>query len=152
MRSKISSVKPLALSVAWLMCGQPSSVPLPRQVANDVVDVALGVAQPREGGRHRSVDDLEIAAAGQLLELDQGEVRLDAGRVAIHHQGDGAGGGDASYLGVAKAVLFAQAEHVIAFVAGRGQEIVGAIAFIEPDRSDAQAFVIRGRGVVAARR
>ena len=41
------------------------------------------------GRRDRGVDDLEVAAAGQFLELDQGEVRLDAGGVAIHDQADG---------------------------------------------------------------
>ncbi len=50
------------------------------------------------------VDDLEVAAARQLLELHQGEVGLDAGGVAIHHQADRAGRSDHRDLGVAVAV------------------------------------------------
>ena len=38
-----------------------------------------------------AVDDLEIAAAGELLEFDQREIGLDAGGVAIHDEADRAG-------------------------------------------------------------
>jgi hypothetical protein len=38
-------------------------------VAHDVLHFALVVAQVGEGLGHRAVDDLEVAAAGQLLEL-----------------------------------------------------------------------------------
>src|SRR5262249_37351130 len=41
----------------------------------------------------------------QLLVLDERDVRLDAGGVAVHHEGDGAGRGDDRRLGVADAVL-----------------------------------------------
>ena len=54
-------------------------------------DLAFAIAQRAQGFRHGAVDDLEVAAAGELLELHQGEIGLDAGRVAIHHQADGAG-------------------------------------------------------------
>ena len=69
---------------------------------------ALGIAEGAEGRGHGAVDDLEIAAAGELLELDQRKVRLDAGGVAIHHQADRAGRGDDRDLGVAVAVLLAE--------------------------------------------
>ena len=51
------------------------------------------------------VDDLDHAAADELLVLDEGEVGLDAGGVAVHHEADGAGGGEDGDLGVAVAVL-----------------------------------------------
>src|SRR5579875_3688016 len=57
-------------------------------VADDVLDLRLGVAEGAQRERHRAVDDLEIAAARQLLELDEGEIRLDPGGVAIHDEAD----------------------------------------------------------------
>ena len=50
------------------------------------------VAEAAQGPRDRLVDDGHVAAADQLLHLDQAEVGLDAGGVAVHHQADGAGG------------------------------------------------------------
>src|SRR5262249_31631913 len=87
-------------------------------VADDVVDLPGRVAEARQGGRQRGVDDLEVAAAGELLELDQGEVGLDAGGVAIHEQSNRAGRRDTADLGVAVAVLFAQREHPITLQPG----------------------------------
>ena len=48
--------------------------------------------------------------ADQLLVLDQGDVGLDAGRIAIHHEGDRAGGSEDGGLRVAVAVGLAQLE------------------------------------------
>ena len=53
---------------------------------------------------------LSIAAAGQLLVLDQRDVRLDAGGVAVHHEADRAGRRQHRRLGVAEAVLRAGAK------------------------------------------
>ncbi len=60
-----------------------------------------------ERQRHRLVDDLQHAAAGQLLVLHQGDVGLDARRVAIHQEADRAGGRQHRGLGVAEAVAAA---------------------------------------------
>ena len=70
---------------------------------------ALRIAEHAQRFRHRAVDDLEVAAAGELLELHQREVRLDAGGVAIHHQADRAGRRDHGRLRVAVAVLLRRA-------------------------------------------
>ena len=64
------------------------------RVGLDLRDLGLAVAQRAQGLRHGLVDDLEVAAAGQLLELHQREVGLDAGGVAVHDEADGAGGRD----------------------------------------------------------
>ena len=95
MRWSTSSVKPLALRLARVDVRAAVQRAGAAAVADDVLDLLRRVAEPVEGGRDRGVDDLEVAAAGQLLELDQGEVGLDAGGVAIHDQADGAGRRDA---------------------------------------------------------
>ena len=81
--------------------------------ALDALDLLHGVAEPGQRHRDELVDDLEVAAAGQLLELDEGEVGLDAGRLAVHDEADGAGWRDHRDLGVAEAVRLAQRQCVI---------------------------------------
>ena len=58
--------------------------------------------------------------------LDEGEVGLDAGGVAVHHEADGAGGGEDGDLGVAVAVLFAVGEGSVPGVLGLLDEGVEA--------------------------
>src|SRR3712207_7036125 len=41
-----------------------------------------------QGVRDGLVDDLEVAAADEALVLDERDVRLNARRVAVHHEGD----------------------------------------------------------------
>src|ERR671922_174762 len=71
------------------------------------------VAERRERQRHRLVDDRHLTAADQLLELDEREVRLDAGRVAVHQEGDRPGGGEHRRLRVAVAVLLAERDGLV---------------------------------------
>ena len=75
--------------------------------------VSLGVADLPQRPRDRQVDDLHRAAADELLELDQREVGLDARRVAVHHEADGAGRGEHRRLGVAVAVLLPELDDVV---------------------------------------
>ena len=77
-------------------------------VGDHVLDRLVVVAERPERARHGLVDDLEIAAAGELLELDQGEVGLDAGGVAVHDEADRAGRGDDRDLRVAKPMHLAE--------------------------------------------
>ena len=67
----------------------------------------------RKASRHRLVDDLEVAAAGELLEFDQCEVGLDARRVAIHDQTDRAGRRDDGRLRIAITVFLAEFEGAV---------------------------------------
>ncbi len=46
-----------------------------RDVGHDLLDLRFRVAQALERFRHRLVDDLEVATAGQLLELHQRKIR-----------------------------------------------------------------------------
>ena len=68
-------------------------------ITDDLLDLGLVIAQRTERLGHRLVDDLEVAAAGQLLELHQREVGFDAGGIAVHDEADGAGGRDDRRLG-----------------------------------------------------
>src|SRR5476651_132655 len=100
-----------------------------------------------EGGRDRGVDDLEVTAASELLELDEGEIGLDAGGVAIHDQADGAGRGDAGDLGVAEAVLLAQLDHAIRFTAGGLDEVARTVAVVDAHGGNSEGFVFLAWGV-----
>ena len=124
-------------------------------VRHDLGHFAGAVAKGLQRRRNRLVDDLEIAAPGQLLELDQREVRLDPGGVAIHHQTDGAGRGDHRGLRIAEAMHLTQAQRLIP---GRfcqcGQGLVGATCGVQRDRIDVHALIPRavahgGAAVVA---
>ena len=86
----------------------------------DLGDLAFGVAERAQRLRHGAVDDLEVAAAGELLELHQREVGLDAGGVAVHDQADRAGRRDHGRLRVAVAVLLAELDGAVPGGAWRG--------------------------------
>jgi len=55
-------------------------------VADDFAGLLWRVAELHHRGRNGVVDDFDDAAADELLVIDEGEVRLDAGGVAIHHE------------------------------------------------------------------
>ena len=82
-------------------------------IDHDLGDVAFAVAEHAQGFRHGAVDDLEVAAAGELLEFHQRKIWLDAGGVAVHHQADGAGRCDDARLRIAIAVGFAELQRAI---------------------------------------
>ena len=121
------------------------------RVADDLLDLGLAVAERAQGVGHRAVDDLEVAAAGQLLELDDGELRLDAGGVAVHDQADGARGRDHRGLGVAVAVRLAELERPVPGALGRlDQHPLGAGLGVERHRLDREALVAGLLGVGGA--
>src|SRR5207237_229477 len=72
-------------------------------VADDLLHLLGRVAQLDQRRRHRVVDNLDHAAAHQLLVLDQCQTGIDAAGVAIDHEPDRAGGGDHRDLRVAVA-------------------------------------------------
>ena len=91
-------------------------------VGDDGVHGVLGVAELDEGAGDSVVDDLDHAAADELLVLDEGEIGLDAGGVAIHHEADGSGGGEDGDLRVSVAELLAVGEGSVPGVGGGGDE------------------------------
>ena len=90
-------------------------VPVLCDVLDDRLDRLLRVAQLSQRARDRLVDDLHRPAADELLELDEREVRLDARRVAVHHETDRAGRGEHAGLGVAPAVDGTEVDPVLPF-------------------------------------
>ena len=77
-------------------------------IGHDVVDLVFGVAERVQRFRNCPVDNSEVAAARQLLEFDQREIRFDPRRIAVHHQADRAGWRDDGGLRVAKTMALAQ--------------------------------------------
>ena len=77
------------LVVLLAQAGGVDDVAVLGDVGDDRLDLLGLVAHLAQRARDGLVDDLHRAAADQLLELDQREVRLDAGGVAVHHEADG---------------------------------------------------------------
>src|ERR1019366_5353994 len=69
------------------------------------------------------VDDLEHAAADQLLVLDQCDVRSDTGGVEVEHEADGAGRCDDRDLAVAVAVPRTQLVGLVPGGPGGGEQV-----------------------------
>ena len=112
------------------------------RVRGDLFDLAAGIAQLLQCRRHRAVDDLEVAATGQLLEFDQCEVGLDTRRVAVHHEADGPRGGDHAGLRVAVTMLLAQGQRLVPGLNRKvHQALIGAVGVVERHRLDRQILV-----------
>ena len=79
------------------------------EVGLDLLDLLRRVAERLQRERDGAVDDRHLTAADELLELDQREVGLDAGRVAVHQEGDRPGGREHRRLRVAVADALARA-------------------------------------------
>ena len=109
----------------------------------------LVVAERAERERHRLVDDLEHAAAGELLVFHQRDVGLDAGGVAIHQERDRAGGREHRRLGVAVAVAAAAGEHVVPDLPGGVVQILRARAIDLLDRIAVHLHDVEHRLTVA---
>ena len=112
---------------------------------DNLFDLLGVVAEALEGGRYGVVDDLQHAAADKLLVLDESDVGLDAGGVAIHHEGDRAGRREDGDLRVAIAVLLAEGVGLVPDLAGGVGEIgrqradveaVGAAAMLVDDAQE----------------
>src|SRR6185312_14674436 len=110
-------------------------------VLGDRLDLFVRVAEVLQRPRHGLVDDLHGAAADQLLELDQGQVGLDAGGVAVHHQPDGPGRREQAGLRVPVAVRLARLD---ALLPGRA----GQVEDLALDRAG-RADLLTGVGVLA---
>ena len=87
-------------------------------VSNDCGILSFLVTEARQSTRHGVVHDLHTPAADERLVFDQGDVGLDAGRIAVHHEADRPGGRDHGGLRIAIAVLAAEGEGVFSTLPG----------------------------------
>ena len=107
--------------------GAPTIVLVLVDVRLDLLDLLVGVAERLQRQRHRAVDDRHLPAADQLLELDEREVGLDAGRVAVHQERDRPRRREHRRLRVAVAVLVAELDRLVPRAARRASSgVVGA--------------------------
>ncbi len=137
-----SSVKPLAFKRRVVDGGCLAHGAMADGVGFHLRDLALAIAERAQGFRHGLVDDLEVAAAGQLLELHQREVGLDARRVAVHHKADGAGRRDDGRLRVAVAVRLTKFDGAVpGALGGRDEPLVRAVRVVQRHRRDRQLVV-----------
>ena len=135
-------MKPLARKRAGVDGGRLLHGAVADRIGLDLGDLGFAVAERAQRIGHGPVDDLEVAAAGELLELHEREVGLDAGGVAIHHEADRAGGRDDGGLRVAVAVRLAELQRPVPGALGMGDEgLVGAGGVIERHRVDGEALV-----------
>ena len=96
------------------------------EVGLDLLDLRLGVAERLQRQRHGAVDDRHLPAADELLELDEREVGLDAGRVAVHQERDRAGRCEHGRLRVAVAVELAELDRLIPRAPRRREQLAVA--------------------------
>ena len=126
-------------------------------VSLDLGDMRFVIAERAQSFGRGAVDDFEIAAARQLLELHQSEIGLDAGRVAIHHEADRAGRRDNRDLRIAIAVLFALRQRLAPDAArrlrqaGPGDARLFDRGMIERRRRHRQRFIAGGMALGGAR-
>ncbi len=98
------------------------------EVGEDRLDLGRRVTERLERGLDHLVDDLEVAAARELLELDEREIGLDPRGIAVHEETDGAGRREDGRLRVPVAVTLARRERAVPGLARRGEELgVGTI-------------------------
>src|SRR5208337_3590421 len=95
----------------------------PHGVGRDRRNRVFAIAERFERLRYRAVDNLEIAAAGELLEFYEREIGLDAGRVAVHDKSDGARGRDHRDLRVAEAMGLTERDDLVPRLAGSDSEV-----------------------------
>jgi hypothetical protein len=100
-------------------------------VADDGFHLLGRVAQLDQRLRHGVVDDLDHAAADQLLVLHQRQIGLDAGGVAIHHEADGAGGRDHGHLAVAIAGALARVRRLLPSTSSRREHVARNVAVVD---------------------
>ena len=131
-------------------------------VGDDVLHLLGPVAELGQRPGHRLVDDRHGAAADQLLGLDQAQVGLDPGGVAVHEQADGAGRCQHRSLRVAHAVDLGQVDRPVPGLLGRREQVrgddvlvdVGGLGLVHAQHVEHRllVLVVPGEGSHACRR
>ncbi len=90
---------------------------------DDLLDLVGRVAELLERHRDGLVHDRYLAATDELLRLYEREVRLDPGRVAIHHEADRSGGCENGRLCVPPAGDLAELERSVPRAASGHEQV-----------------------------
>ncbi|MNI16182.1 hypothetical protein D3C73_695080 [compost metagenome] len=137
--------KALGLQCAGVDARSLVQIAVTDRIGFDLGDLAFCVTERAQGFRNRTVDDLEVTAAGKLLELHERKVGFDAGRVAVHDEADRAGRRDNGRLGVAVTVLFTKFQRLVPGGLGVSrQRLVRVFRMIERNRIDGELLVAGG--------
>ena len=114
--------------------------PLDRIVLVDkrryVLDLLIDISELVEGERHGLIDDLEQPASDQLLVLDERDVRFHAGRIAIHHEADGARRRKDGCLRISESVFAPDRIGVVPNFARGGEQIARDVSVFNPVRRE----------------
>ena len=94
-------------------------------VMDDRFDFGRRVSELLERQGHGLIDDLHQPAADELLVFHQRDVGLHAGRVAVHHEADGAGRREHRGLRVPVAEVLAELDGLVPRLLRAGKEIAG---------------------------
>src|SRR5262249_18341229 len=100
-------------------------------VADDFARLIVRAPELEQRRGHGLVDDFDHSAADQLFVLHQGEIGRHAGCVAVHHEADGAGGGENGDLGVSVSVLFAVGESFVPGLFAGFVQRSGDVVFVD---------------------
>ncbi len=99
-------------------------------IADDSIRLIVIVTELKQRRRHRLINNLNHPSAHELLVLNQRQIRLHAGCIAVHHETDGAGGGQDCDLAVSVAVFFAVGEGFVPALFAGFVDVGGDIIFI----------------------
>ena len=113
-----------------------------RAIGDHLLNLRLSVAQGLQCRRQALIDDLEVAATRQLLELHQSKVRFDAGGVAIHYQADGPCRRNDRRLRIAESIRRAEFQRAVPGSTRGEQQIRRALFRLNPLRFDRELFIV----------
>src|SRR5438094_8251743 len=83
------------------------------KITQNLIRLTYGVSKFAQSFRDCAVDYLDHPATHEPLVLDQGNIRLDPGRVAVHHESDRPRRRNHRNLGVLEAEPLSQRESLI---------------------------------------
>jgi hypothetical protein len=135
----------LGLELLVVECGRIIESRIADGVACNRLDLGGSISEGLQCLGHSPVDDAEIAAAREFLELDEREIGLDAGGVAIHDKAGRTGRRDHGRLRVAITVALAEGEgDVPSMLGGLDQRRDRAMLGVERDREDRELLIAAG--------
>ena len=94
-------------------------------VSRHFLDLGLIIAQYLQSQRHRVVDNFQHPAAGQLLVLNQRNIRFDTRGITVHHKTDRTGGCQYRRLSIPIAITLTGFQHLVPEFTSRRFQVLG---------------------------